>query len=207
MDTKEVISKKIISENFFNVCITDMDDFPYCNLLSKFSKECNSIMELVTIQTKERITFSWCMLNGLTSNINGTNKSFKSVWLDKVNTKIYYPSDISKYCGISFDVIVRPKELEIYDIVDMLFIHTDNTFYDLSTTINSLNNKVRKYMVINDNKFIQNVKDDLLQNSNANTTYVKDTIIEFLQNNHSWSLVTGFDTEYAMIILKRMEDN
>ena len=89
----------------------------------------------------------------------------------------------------------------------MLFIHTDNTFYDLSTTINSLNNKVRKYMVINDNKFIQNVKDDLLQNSNANTTYVKDTIIEFLQNNHSWSLVTGFDTEYAMIILKRMEDN
>jgi hypothetical protein len=207
MDTKEVISKKIISENFFNVCITDMDDFPYCNLLSKFSKECNSIMELVTIHPNNRLTFSWCMLHGMASNVNGDNKFFKSVWLDKVNTKIYYPSDISKYCGISFDVIVRPTELEIYDIVDMLFIHTDNSFNDLSNTINSLQNRVRKYIVINDNKFVQNIKDDLLQNKNTNPTYVQDTIIEFLQRNHSWSLVTGFDTEYAMTILKRIEDN
>jgi len=207
MDTKETISKKIISENFFNVCITDMNDFPYCNVLSKFSKECSSIMELITIHPNERLTFSWCMLNGLASNIDATNKSFKSVWLDKVNTKIYYPSDISKYCGISFDVTVRPNELEMNDIVDMMFIQTDNTFNDLPSTINLLHNRVRKYIVINDNKFVQNVKDDLLHNENTNPTYVQDTIIEFLQNNHSWSLVTGFDTEYAMTILKRIEDN
>jgi hypothetical protein len=206
MQQKSEISKKIITENFFNVCISDIDTFPYCNILNELSKECNNITELVTIPPDDKITFTWCMLNGLTSNKNDISKSFRSIWLDKVNTKIYYPDDISKYCGVNFEVMVRPSTLDIGEIADMIFIHTDRTFDTLSETILSIQNRVRKYIVINDNKFVSNMRDDLLKNDTANLTYVEDTIMSFLQNNHNWSIVRGYETEYRMTVLKRLED-
>ena len=144
MDNKEIISNKIITEKFFNVCMSDIDTFPYCNTLSSLSEECNNIVELITIHPDDKITFSWCMINGLLSNKNGLEKSFRSIWLDKMNKKIYYLNDISKYCGISFEVIVRPPFLDIGEIVDMVFIHTDNTVNNLSETILSIQNMVKK---------------------------------------------------------------
>ncbi len=207
MNNKEIISNKIITEKFFNVCLSDIDTFPNCNTLSSLSEECNNIVELITINANEKITFSWCMINGLVSNKNSLEKSFKSIWLDKFNKKIYYLDDISKYCGISFEIIIRPPILDIGEIVDMVFIHTDNTFNNLSETISSIQNMVKKYIVINDNKFVSNMRDNLLQNTSAKLNYVEDTIIDFLQSNHNWSIVKGYDTEYRMTILKRIEDN
>ena len=207
MDNKEIISNKIITEKFFNVCMSDIDTFPYCNTLSSLSEECNNIVELITIPTDDKITFTWCMIKGLVSNKNGLEKSFRSIWLDKMNKKIYYLNDISKYCGISFEVIVRPPFLDIGEIVDMVFIHTDNTVNNLSETISSIQSMVKKYIVINDNKFVSNMREDLLQNTSGNLNYVEDTIIDFLQSNHNWSIVKGYDTEYRMTILKRIEDN
>lgn len=207
MDNKEIISNKIITEKFFNVCMSDIDTFPYCNTLSLLSKECNKIVELITIHPNDKITFSWCMIKGLVSTKNSLEKSFISIWLDKINKKIYYLNDISKYCGVSFEVLVRPPVLDIDEMTDMVFIHTDNTFNDLSKTISSIQNKVKKYIVINDNKFVSNMRDDLLQNTSGNLNYVEDTIIDFLQSNHNWSIVKGYDTEYRMTILKRIEDN
>lgn len=207
MDNKEIISNKIITEKFFNVCMSDIDTFPYCNTLSSLSEECNNIVELITIHPNDKITFSWCMIKGLVSNKNDLEKSFRSIWLDKMNKKIYYLNDISKYCGISCEVIVRPSFLDIGEIADMVFIHTDNTFNNLSETISSIQSMVKKYIVINDNKFVSNMRDDLLNNNSGNLNYVEDTIIHFLQNNHNWSIVKGYDTEYRMTILKRIEDN
>lgn len=207
MDNKEIISNKIITEKFFNVCMSDIDTFPYCNTLSSLSEECNNIVELITIHLNDKITFSWCMIKGLVSNKNDLEKSFRSIWLDKMNKKIYYLNDISKYCGISCEVIVRPSFLDIGEIADMVFIHTDNTFNNLSETISSIQSMVKKYIVINDNKFVSNMRDDLLNNNSGNLNYVEDTIIHFLQNNHNWSIVKGYDTEYRMTILKRIEDN
>lgn len=203
------LSSDILQKNYLSTCISSIDEFPYCRILHEFSTKCNTITEINSVQMGDKLTFTWCMLYGLLNNnlINNTKK-FTSLSFKSIQKQTKYAKEICNYLDIDFSIEVNKEDKKISSVSDMIFIHTNFDYQFLEEILIDNCNMANKYMIIYDNKFMDMIKKNVFSIGNSlNTMKIQETITKFLIDNNTWGIIKGYDTEYGMTILKRIEDN
>jgi len=208
MNTFEKLSINLLEKKYLNTSISLIEDFPYCRILNDFAKQCNSITEINAVKIKKNLTFTWCLLHGLFENVDDiSKKEFTSVTYNTIGKETKYARDISQYLGIDFNVVVKKDDKDIDKKTDMMFIHTNFDYDGLMQILESNFDKVNKYIIVYDSEFLEMIKKNVFSLGNRmNTMSVENTINGFLESNKSWGMVKGFNTEYAFVILKRVEE-
>jgi hypothetical protein len=208
MNTLEKLSLDFLNKKYLNTCIKSVEEFPYCRILNDCSKQCDSITEIHSIKTENKPVFTWCMLRGLVSNVSvNESKSFVSIFFNSINKETKYARDLFVSTGHKFDIVVNKTNKRIENKTDMLFINTNFEYDSLKEVIDVNAEMVNKYIVIYDNKFIEMIKKNVFNlGENEKTMSIQNTVNDFLNTNNDWGIVTAFNTEYGMTILKKLED-
>ena len=211
-------ASKMIHDRYLSARISMFDVFPYGELLLKFSRECNHITEMTLSPINNNLSFTWCMLYGLHQSRDNyesiygkeLHKKFTSFSIDRFHNELLYLKDLSNYSDIECKTFRLKKDTKIEN-TDMLFIYVDtrssNTngdskiYYDVLKQINNNKDLVRKYIIIYDLNFNDNFGYTIKNND------VQSASIEFLQNNHDWSLLKGNNTEFRFTVMKRLEND
>ncbi len=211
-------ASKMIHDRYLSARISMFDVFPYGELLLKFSRECNNITEITLSPINNKLSFTWCMLYGLHQSRDNyesiygkeSHKKFTSFSIDRFHSELLYLKDLSNYSDIECETFRLKKDTKIEN-TDMLFIYVDTRssndnrdskiHYDILKQINNNKDLVKKYIIIYDLNFNDNfgytIKNDDVQSAS----------IEFLQNNHDWSLLKGNNTEFRFTVMKRLEND
>jgi hypothetical protein len=206
---------KLIHQRYLDARISLFDVFPYGELLLNFSKECNHITEMILSPINNKLSFTWTMLYGLHQSkekhktIYGkdVDKKIVSLSKDKFHNELAYVMDLAIYSDIQFEMF-RLKHKIKFEQTDMLFLYVDSR-----SSINDNEYKIHSDILENLNKYILIYDMNFDKNLDFNLTSVKNDIgaksasIEFLQNNHDWSLLKSPNTEFRFTILKRAEEN
>lgn len=202
------LSSDILRKNYLNTCISSIEEFPYCRILGEFSAKCNTITEINSVQVKDKLTFTWCMLYGLLdNNLQSPLKKFTSLSFKSIEKQTKYAREVSKYTDIDFSIEVNKEDKKISSVSDMIFIHTDFNYQFLEDILVENCDMATKYIIIYDNKFVDMIKKNVFSIGNSlNTMKIQETITKFLIENNTWGLIKGYDTEYGMTILQRVKE-
>jgi hypothetical protein len=213
---------KLIHKRYLDARISLFDVFPYGELLLNFSKECNHITEMILSPINNKLSFTWTMLYGLHQSkekhkmIYGkdVDKKIVSLSKDKFHNELAYVMDLAIYSDIQFEMF-RLKHKIKFEQTDMLFLYVDSRssindneykiHSDILENLNKYSQFINKYILIYDMNFDKNL--DFNLTSVKNDIGAKSSSIEFLQNNHDWSLLKSPNTEFRFTILKRAEEN
>ena len=206
MSRLEKISKEYINREFVNTIINGKDVFPHCSVLHSFSKDCETISEMLLVPINKKTSFTWCMIHGLISNTSDGDKRFVSITFNSKNKFFHYVKDLCEKTRVKVENIVFDEFSKIEYETDMLFIHVEKNGIDLTEQMKMNKNKVRKYIVIFNRDYQVDYTDVRISLTQINVEdKVETKINKFLRNNMEWAIVTGFNTEYGMTILERLE--
>jgi hypothetical protein len=213
---------EMIHQRYLDARISLFDLFPHGELLLDFSKECNHITEMILSPINNKLSFTWTILYGLHQSKekyksiygNDVHKKIVSFSKDKFHGELSYVMDLANFSDIEFEMF-RLKNTIKFEQTDMLFVYVDSRSSinnndkkihdEILKNLNEYSKLIKKYIVIYDLNFNKNL-DFYLTNTN-NEGVVQSVSIEFLQNNHDWSLLKGHNTEFRFTILKRAEEN
>jgi hypothetical protein len=206
MSRLEEISKEYINREYLNTIINGKDFFPHCSVLQSFSKNCDTISEMLLVPIQHRTTFTWCMIHGLISNRSNNEKRFVSISFNSKNKFLHYVKDLCENTNVKTENFVFDEFSKIEYETDMLFIHVGKNGTDLIEQIKMNKDRVKKYIVIFNRDYEINYTELKIFGTIRNVEdKVETKINKFIRNNMEWSIVRGFNTEYGMTILERVE--
>jgi hypothetical protein len=211
------IAKDLINNKYLNVRFSLNETFPYGSALIDIVKECDSFTEFMLSPIYSRLTFTWCVLQSfleqkdIMESVNKVDvkKIINSVSFHKINSEIYELEDLSKAVGIDFNVINAKNTIPNIEKSDVLFLYfmmqdrteieRENEKNNIMCILNDYEKLTGKYIVLYDRSFKSNNVDILREDKNN----IKELVTEFLQQNHSWSFLSGYNTEYGFTVLKK----
>lgn len=214
-------ASKIINERYINARISYRDLFPYGEPLMKISNGCEHITEVILSSINNQLTFTWCMLESMNKSRNhfhsiygiDPKRKFVHISKDKFHSEMPYTKDLALYSDIGFDMI-RLKNAKELETTDMMFVYIDSrssnnskgisTHNEVFELLNKFETCVKKNIIIHDRALNYEIMD--YSNKTNLADGVQSASVSFLQNNHSWSLVTGYNTEFGFTILSKDGD-
>lgn len=191
-----------ISENFNFHKNNPSDINEHLETLLKYSKECDSIIEMGV----RHVVSTWAFLQANPKKLISYDISYHSI------DKIKEVEDIAKKESINFKFILADVlKIEI-EQVDLLFIDTLHTYSQLIQELKRHSSKVNKYIILHDTTTFGFNDEDIYSHASdtaskeATKNGLQNAINDFLEDNKdgkNWLVHEVYTNNNGLTILKR----